>query len=170
VVILRLTRKLLGRVGPPAADPPASTTVLGDWFGNLVFVGHQRYVILVSERSRLPVLLPGRDLKHLGLHFSEALGDVLRALGIPEEAVSREVEATREAVISTTNNRSLLGTLNDFAHMLEYRLHDEPDADLLEAALWLAGTPISSLPGVFPDRVSRRLLGGDDGGTPPASN
>lgn len=59
MVILRLTRKLLARVGPPTPDPPASTTVLGDWFGHLVFVGHQRYVILVSERSRLAVLLPG---------------------------------------------------------------------------------------------------------------
>jgi hypothetical protein len=62
VVILRLTRKLLNRVGPPTAVTKPSTTVLGDWFAQPVFVGRKRYVPLVSEHSRLSVLMPGRDL------------------------------------------------------------------------------------------------------------
>jgi hypothetical protein len=164
VVVLRLTRRLLDRVGSPTPDPPASTTVLGDWFGHLVYFGHQRYVLLVSEHSRLPVLLPGRDLKNLTRNFPEALGRVLAALGIPEEAIAREVDAVREAVIAATNNRSLLGTLNDFAHMLSYWLSGEPDVDLVKLSLRLAGTPVHPLAGTFPDRVTRELLVGEQGG------
>ena len=51
MVILRLTRKLLSRVGPPTAVATPSTTVLGDWFAHLVFVGHERYVLLVNTLS-----------------------------------------------------------------------------------------------------------------------
>ena len=32
MIVLRCTQKLLKRIGPPLADPPASTTALGDWF------------------------------------------------------------------------------------------------------------------------------------------
>lgn len=159
MVILRLTRKLLNRVGPPSMVTTPSTTVLGDWFAHLVFVGRQRYVLLVSEHSRLPVMMPGRDLRNLTRNFPDALAQVLHALRIPEAAVAREVEATRDAVIAPTNSRSLLGTINDFSQALRYRLSDELDADLLEVALWLSRTPVGPLGGDAPDRVTRRLLG-----------
>ena len=164
VVVLRLTRRLLDRVGPPTPDPPASTTVLGDWFGHLVYFGHQRYVLLVSEHSRLPVLLAGRDLRNLTHNFPEALTQVLAALGIADATIAREVDATREAVIATTNNRSLLGTLSDFAHMLSYWLSGEPDVDLVKLSLRLARTPVRPLAGTFPDRVTRELLMGEQRG------
>jgi hypothetical protein len=57
VVVIRCTQKMLKRVGPPASEPPASTTRLGDWTANLLGVGRQRFVLLVAERSRLPILL-----------------------------------------------------------------------------------------------------------------
>jgi hypothetical protein len=98
MVILRLTRKLLSRVGAPATVTTPSTTMLGDWFGNLVFVGHQRYVLLVSEHSRLPVIMPGRELKNLTRNFPAALAEVLQALGIPGTIMEREVEASAEGV------------------------------------------------------------------------
>ena len=159
MVVLRLTRKLLSRVGPPNAVATPSTTVLGDWFAHLVFVGHKRYALLVSEHSRLPVVMPGRDLKHLTRNFPGALAQVLHALGLHPAVVEREVEATREGVIAVTNNRSLLGTLNDFSLALRYRLWDEPDADLVEVALWLSRTPVGPLGYDAPDQVTRRLLG-----------
>jgi hypothetical protein len=60
---------------------------------------------------------------------------VLQALGDPGAVMEREVEASGEAVIAVTNNRSHLGTLNNFSQTLRYHLWDEPD------------------------RVTRRLLG-----------
>jgi hypothetical protein len=159
VVILRLTRKLLSRVGPLTAVSTPSTTILGDWFAQPVFVGHNRYVLLVSEHSRLPVIMPGRDLRNLARNFPGALAEVLQALGVPGPVMEREVEASSEAVIAVTNSRSHLGTLNDFSQTLRYRLSDEPDADLVEVALWLSRTPVGPLGYDAPDRVTRRLLG-----------
>jgi hypothetical protein len=161
VVILRLTRKLLSRGGPPAAVTIPSTTVLGDWFAQPVSVGHKRYVLLVSERSRLPVLMPARDVKNLARNFPGALAQELHGLGVPSAVVDREVEATREAVVAVTNSRSVLGTLNDFSRALSYYLFDEPEANLVEGALLLSRTPVSPLDFASPARVTRRLLGLD---------
>ena len=159
MVVLRCTRKLLRWGGAPSEVTAPSTTVLGDWFAQPVSQGHQRFVLLISEHSRLPVLMPGRDLKNLGRNFPDALAQMLQALGVPSAAVTTEVEASREAVIAVTNNRSLLGTLNDFSHMLSYHMSYHPEASLLDAALWLSRTPVAPLGSRMPDQVTRDLLG-----------
>ena len=145
MVAIRCTKKLLARVGSPQEVTRAATTILGDWYASPLNIGHQRLVLLISEHSRLPVLMAGRDLKHLARNFPDALAAVLWGLGIDAAAIQREVEATREAVIATTNSRSHLGTLNDFSFMLRWQLPDRPDLDLLQAALELSHTPVRPL-------------------------
>ncbi|MCL5291463.1 MAG: hypothetical protein M1548_02905 [Actinobacteria bacterium] len=158
MVALRCTKKLLSRIGLPSTVTEPSTTVLGDWFANLIYVGRQRFILLVSERSRLPVLLPGRDVKNLANNLPEALSRVLLGLGISPFIVKGEVGEMHEAVIAKTNNRSVLGTLNDFAIMLDYRLGGEPYADLVDVALWLSDVPVGPLGYDTPGEVARRLF------------
>src|SRR5450759_2366922 len=109
MLVLRCTQKLLERIGTADADPPQSTTVLGDWFAQPLSVGHQRYTLLASEHSRLPILMPARDAKRLADNFPEALFGMLLAVGVPVSAVEREVTAASDIVITATNNRSVLG-------------------------------------------------------------
>lgn len=161
MVILRLTEKLLGQVGPPTPTVTASTTLLGDWTGTLLIIGRRQFILLISEFSRLPVLMPVRDRKHLARRFPDALAPVLRLLGVPEDAVAREVEASREVVIARTNSRSLLGTLTDFSFLLSHYLRGKAEADLVEAALWLSRTPVGPLGYEHPAEVALRLLGAD---------
>jgi hypothetical protein len=120
VVIIRATRKLLVRIGPPSLPSTASTTLLGDWYAVPLAIGRLRFVLAISEHSRLPVLLPARDVKHLAQHLPAALERVLLGLGIPAPALYRELGEMRTALIGTTNNRSLLGTLNDFGFLLKW--------------------------------------------------
>ena len=159
MLVLRCTQTLLKRVGPPIADPPASTTALGDWYAQPLAVGHQRYVLLVSERSRLPVLLPARDVKHLAAHFPAALSRVLAGLEVPEDIIARELAEAGEIVIARTASRSLLGTLNDFSHMLRWQLRDEPDPNLTMEAVRLSDTPVRPLGPGWPEEFTFRLLG-----------
>jgi hypothetical protein len=154
MVALRCTAKLLARVGAPQEVTEPATNALGDWYACPLALGHQRFVLLISEHSRLPVLMAGRDLKHLADNFPEALMKVLWGLGLPAAVIQRELEATREAVIAKTNSRSHLGTLNDFSNMLRWQLHGQE-------AIELAHTPVRPLwPLGFPDKVTRQLLAG----------
>ena len=159
MVILRLTEKLLREVGSPTPTVTTSTTLLGDWTGALLIIGRRQFILLISEHSRLPVLMPVRDRKHLARRFPAALAPVLRLLSVPEDAVEREIEASREGVIARTNSRSLLGTLTDFSFLLSHYLRGTGEVDLVEAALWLSRTPVGPLGHQRPYDVARRLLG-----------
>jgi hypothetical protein len=69
VVTIRCTAKLLARVGATQEVTGPATNALGDWYACPLALGHQRFVLLISEHSRLPVLMAGRDLRHLADNF-----------------------------------------------------------------------------------------------------
>ena len=119
MVVLRCTRKLLVRLKRTEvpADVP-STTRLGDWYGNILQIGRRQHLLLISERSRLPVVIPIREAKHLEAVFPDAVCNVLAAVGIGAEDIADERSRMSEISFGRTNNRSLLGTLNDFAFAL----------------------------------------------------
>lgn len=158
MVVIRATQKLLRRIGPTGAAGSVSTTRLGDWTGNLLGVRHRRVVLFISERSRLPVVLPARDLEHVAQQLPLAVGAVLEALGIPADAIRAEQRAMTESVIAPTNSRSLIGTLNDLGYGLKLRLAEEPDASLIALGLWLSETPIGPMKYQKPAGVTRRLF------------
>ena len=162
MVAIRCTKKLLARVGSPQEFTEPSTPVLGDWYAAPLGVNRQRYVLLISERSRLPVLMAGRDLKHLTDNFPDALAAVLWGLGISAAVIQREVEASRKAVFAKTNSRSHLGTLNDFTNLLRWQLQGQTNPDLVQAAVELAHAPVaaSTRQAFFPDQLARQLLEG----------
>ncbi|MGO8884386.1 MAG: DUF6933 domain-containing protein [Streptosporangiaceae bacterium] len=58
MLIVRATRKLLDRLGPPTLTAgQASTTLLGDWYATAWFWRPQ-VALLGSEVTLLPVLMP----------------------------------------------------------------------------------------------------------------
>src|ERR1017187_5495704 len=108
MVVLRCTRKLLGRMGKPGVTEgalPKSTTRLGDWYANVVVVHRQHVVLAVSGVTLLPVLVPAAPYKTMIPRIAEAAGQILRALKIGEDKVAAEEETMRDAVMATTNNR-----------------------------------------------------------------
>lgn len=158
MVVIRCTQKMLKRAGQPASEPPPSTTRLGDWTANLLGVDRHRFVLLVAERSRLPILLPARDLKSIRVPLVDALAHVLLSLNVAALSVRRELAEMRDGAFATTNSRSVLGTMNDFSNATWWRYRDEPDADPLTVSLWLAETPMQPFRGKAPDQLTRELF------------
>lgn len=159
MVIIRCTQKLLRRIGPAAPTSVKSTARLGDWSANLLGVGQRRFVLFVSEPTRLPVLVRASDVRNLARNFPDMLAPVLERLDVSPKAIEREISEMRVACVSTTNNRSVLGSVNDFSRHIKWRLYEEPDADLLEISLWLSKTPIIiPCEGDSPKYLTRRLL------------
>ena len=74
MVVLRCTQKLLARL-KQADNLPAveSTTRLGDWYGNILQIGRRQHLLFISERSRLPVVIPIREGKRLAAVFPDAV-------------------------------------------------------------------------------------------------
>src|SRR5262245_7755651 len=91
MVVLRCTRKLLARLKRPEVSADVvSSTRLGDWYGNTLQIGHRQYLLFISERSRLPVVSPIREAKHLEAVFPDAVCDLLAAVGIGAKDIGDE--------------------------------------------------------------------------------
>ena len=160
MIVIRATAKLLPRLGELVSDPAPSTTVLGDWYVKPFPVAQRRFIVLASEKSRIAVLMPGRDVASLPRAFPPVMAQVLAGLGIPPDAVAREVEACQDyAVATTVGNKSMLGTLNDHAAMVQWRLRHIASPDLVAESISLSHTPMSPLGFRFAADVARELFG-----------
>ena len=157
MVVLRCTQKLLARL--KQADNLAtveSTTRLGDWYGNILQLGRRQHLLFISERSRLPVVIPIREGKRLASVFPDAACEVLAHVGVAAADIANERTRMSEIAFGRTRNRSLLGTLNDFVFMAQVGSARRPEPESPEELMrFLAQTPILPLNGASPIELSR---------------
>jgi hypothetical protein len=163
MVVLRCTQKLLVRlkqVGDLSSDE--STTRLGDWYGNILRIGRRQHLLFISEQSRLPVVLPITESKRLGTVFPDAVCERLAIVGIAAADIADERVRMLDSAFGRTRNRSLLGTLNDFAFMAQSvdarRTEPESPEELMR---FLSQTPILPLDGASPIALTRALFRGE---------
>jgi hypothetical protein len=100
MVVLRCTRQLLMRLKYPGEDTsPQSSTRLGDWYGTLIRLGRRHVLLFISERSRLPVLLPVRHADRLAVAFPRAVSGMLMGLGVPAAATEQEGSSMSQIIL-----------------------------------------------------------------------
>ena len=154
---VRCTQKLLRRLAQ-SEQSTASTTVLGDWYANVLFSRPHQLVLCVSERSLLPVVLPAKETNTLAPRLSVAVSEVLQRLGVAPTLIEREQIAMRDFAYGRTQNRRVLGSLNDLMFQLSWYIGDRPAKSLLEHSLHLAETPCSPIGYSSPERVTVELF------------
>jgi hypothetical protein len=71
VVVLRATAKVLKSLDVTAMDQDESETALGDWYVNRVVVSRRPWLLLVSARSFLSIVVPARDVRGLPSRLAE---------------------------------------------------------------------------------------------------
>jgi hypothetical protein len=147
VVTLRCTRLVRDRLHLPrqsVPEPPPSTGRLGDWYVHLVRFGRPEFAIATSERSLLTVLFPARALRTaLASNLRAAVGSLLESLGVPGEAVAREIATMESVAFGRATNRRVLGSMNDLA--FQASVHLARGDDLLTISHRLADTPMSAI-------------------------
>jgi len=139
-------------------EPPPPENVLGDWFANILYTRQGHHILLVSERSLLPVLTTARDLDDLVPRFMRQLDEMLSALGVRQGLIDRELSQMEPIHFGRTNSRSILGSMNDFVQIFKYMLPDGQDLTLLDWSLQLAKAPCGPIELERPYRLTRRLL------------
>ncbi len=160
MVVLRCTHKLLARLKQTDNLPVVeSTTRLGDWYGNVLQLGHRQHLLFISERSRLPVVIPIRESNRLASVFPDAVSEGLTIVGVNAEDIADERARMSEVVFGRTRNRSLLGTMNDFAFMAQVGSARRPEPETPEELMrFLAQTPILPLNGASPIELTRAVF------------
>ena len=154
MLIVRATKKLLDRIGPPnLGEGEQSTTLMGQWYATAMFWKPQ-VALFVNEPTLLPVLMPLAPAATLLARFPRQLAAVLAAHGIPDAVIDEEQRQMRDRRLAKTANRSVVGIMSEFTFLAEAYRGDTPGLDLLALGLRLAATPCGPLyrKHVSPDR------------------
>jgi hypothetical protein len=164
--LIRCTKKLLTEIGADLASSEelVHAALLGDWFANLIWIERRKCVIFTSERTLLTFLVvgPGRDaIRDYATLFRNGLRRLLEAEGFAAGDTDRVVGQYQQLSLATTNDRSLLGSLNDLARIaggqIEY-LGGLGRCDLKAIDHEMNITPMSRLQMESPLTATRRML------------
>lgn len=163
MILLRATQRLLKQGGiSMVPEPPLPTTILGEWYANVVplpFPG--RWIVMyTSANTLLTVVTSGRGLRTTLPVFQQRMPALLRRLRLPDPWVQAQANALEEVYVTRTNNRRVLGSMNDLAYQIRIaaevtRSFERLDFDCLE--LDLAEVPLSMLQYQHPSRVAAAL-------------
>lgn len=159
MLVVRGTKKLRDRVkGALAVDGDVSTTALGDWFANALFWRPQ-VALLVNTRTLLPVFMELAPAATLLDRAPAAIEAVLRRHGVDETFLAAERKAMSVVRIGPTNDRRVVGVMNEFAFHGEW-LWKEGQQDLEALSLRMSSLIIGGLDEGSPDRALSAVMGG----------
>jgi len=148
----------------PTRAAAASDTALGDWYVNRLVVDRQPLLLLLSSRSLLSILTPARDVRSLPSRLPALVAARLRRLGIAGRLIEAEVAAMYPVRVAGTRDRSVLGSMVDFAKSIPVYLPiggwDETTLPFVEARLAETPCRVARRPGrvIFPEREAPELL------------
>jgi hypothetical protein len=157
------TKVIRDRLRLPAQlpAPVQPSTRLGNWYVHLARFGHHQIVIATSERSLLTVLMPARQLRQtIETGFQSAVAELLAALQLPVQIVSREMAAVQPISFAAASNRRVIGSMNEY--VLQLGSYLTRTSNSLELSLQLNQTPMSAVGSKsnygFADETARDLL------------
>ncbi len=123
-MILRCTQKLLKelRIKP---QEPAEPDEVASWHANLLNIERRKCVLFTHDITLFSLFVPGLkrpDFEHIYHVFGQALFRMLRLFDFSQGQIERMLDWAREISYTKTNNRSVLGSMNDMAFAIEYRV------------------------------------------------
>jgi len=167
-MILRCTQKFLNFIGVAKKDvsviPADAEQALHDWHAHLFYLNRQKHVIFSHSVSLFSVVAFNvfkKDVADLKSFFTKNLARCLYYEEFKADEINRMVSAIKEIDLSLTNNRRVLGSMNDL--IWQYKcgidLHQPTESELPEFQRRLNETPMSMLKYKYPiDRFRECVL------------
>lgn len=134
------TRKLLDVWPETETQGEAATTVLGNWYANILDI-EPDVVLFMNEKTLLAVPVMAAPIEDLYMRFVDSLTLLLDDLRVPRDIIMLEVNKMNEAQISKTANQSKVASLNDQAQLLKRELFSTRRPSLAKAARRLTAFP-----------------------------
>ena len=162
MITIRCTARAAKHLGvTPNPDAPSGTSILGDWFLNLIPTYAGGMLLFVNERSLVSLCVPAH-LESPMNEFYRRVGSLLAMLKIPHETIYRELEHYHELIIGKTNSRVILGSMNELAYLMQCefdKASPQNPVSLSDLEMYLAIVPMGSIRYKSPGDVAREILG-----------
>jgi len=117
---LRCTHKLLTQLG--TRNPPDIEDEGDDWHANLIWIERKKLVLFCSTRTLLCCVTPPvtkSEIQALNRLFLLALQHTLQHEGFSHGDIAHCCSLYQSMPIAKTNDRSILGTMNDYTFQLK---------------------------------------------------
>ena len=126
---LRCTQKLLKAIGERRAPHIEQMTpaILGDWYANLLVIARQKVLLFTNEPTLYSFAVLGvrtAALPSLARVFVEHLTLNLTHEHIPLFVIDRLLAEYRALGLAGTEHRSVVGSMNNLAALLEHYVRD----------------------------------------------
>lgn len=123
MTVLRCTQKLLAELRIKRGQV-AETDETG-WHANLLRIERRKCVLFTHDETLFSFLLCGLtrpDFEHFHHVFGQGLFKAMLGSGFDTDQIEPMLETTLEIRFAKTNNRRVLGSMNDMAQMLEWTI------------------------------------------------
>lgn len=165
---LKCTRKLLHVLRITTTSPPEdsrSEAGFGDWCAHLLNISRQKVLLFTHEPTLYSFAVLGLRvavIRKITEVFLEHLQLNLQSEQVPAEVIERLVKDYRRLTITSTDNRRIIGSMNDLARHLTYHVLDAGpmNADVLAINKQLNHMPHQPLGWKFAiEALRERVLG-----------
>lgn len=126
--LIRCTAKLRKEMGLKKDDLVEESprfSLLGQWHANLVYVNRRKCILFVNDMTLFNFMaadMPRSEIRNLGDMFRLFLRSVLSEEGLGEEALAKVLGEYSEIRFGKSNDRSVLGSINDLAYHYEFSI------------------------------------------------
>ncbi len=155
MAIIRCTKKLLSELKIKNGELSQTPNDLNSWHANIFLVDRKKCVIFTHDRTLYSFIVPGltkpdfQDFKEI---FRQRLFKSLAAEGLPRKQIEVFLEDTRSIEFASTNNRRVLGSMNDMVHQAKYQISAEGgplNVDMDKLNHYINQIPMSAIQSVF---------------------
>jgi hypothetical protein len=164
MAILRCTKKLLTELKTKPSGGATCSNELGSWHANLLRIDRRKCILFTNDATLYSFLIPGLKKPQFE-NFREVFGqNLFKNLlweNFPQNQIEIVLDEHREIIIAKTNNRSVLGSMNDLVFQLKYRISAMGglvNIDLAELNHELNRIPMSAIKEVYSIYELRNLL------------
>ena len=164
MAILRCTKKLLTELKAKPSEGTVSSNEVGSWHANLLRIDRRKCILFTNDATLYSFLVPGLkkpQFENVREVFGQNLFKNLLWENFPQNQIEIVLDEHREIIIAKTNNRSVLGSMNDLTFQLKYRIGAKgglANVDLAELNHELNRIPMSALKEIYGIDELRKLL------------
>lgn len=166
--LIRCTKKLLNEMGLKSSDlheAEGSTSGLESWHANLLYIDRRKCVLFVNDKTLFNFLVPDvsrAEIRKLDELFRSAFASVMEREKLTGDVKGTIASEYKDVRFAKTDNRSVLGSMNDLAFHYEIHIGDEGGlhrCDLPRIIRRLNRMPMSAIGFEFPINRLRAMYG-----------
>lgn len=162
MIIIRPTASLAKRMKIKLqACELKSDTTLGDWFALDFVLSRKQFIMCVSQKSRLAVVVNAAPYSTFTDRIQNAICELLKVIGVTDSNIDSERLKMTPVVLAKTDDKSILGTMNDYRFQLEYNdnVRRLDLNDPLKMSMYLSEVISLVLPDGYPLDTALKLFG-----------